>query len=233
MSAKSEVFAKVYASMWEGTLAGSGEVWAVFVYMLANCSADGVVDIHPKVISAMTGFPEDRVRHALSVLESPDENSRTGGNEGRRIVRLDDHRDWGWSIVNYGKYREKRDPVSRREQNREAQERRRSKLDESGAPSSVKWGHQPVASSSVSQRQPASAQGEVEVEVEVERKGVEVRTSFPPPKKSTPAARGLSSQRPDPSVNEKATCHGCRQPFTRPSGSRRDHCPDCHGKGLR
>ena len=40
---------------------------------------------------------------------------------------MDEHRVWGWKIVNYGKYRSIRSEDDRREQNRLAQERWRQK----------------------------------------------------------------------------------------------------------
>lgn len=48
-------------------------------------------------------------------MEQPDPYSRTEGEEGRRIVRLDDHRPWGWRIVNHEKYRRIRSEEERRE----------------------------------------------------------------------------------------------------------------------
>ena len=51
-------------------------------------------------------MPLDIVIDRLAKLESPDLTSRTPDHEGRRIIRLDPHRDWGWQIVNFTKYRE-------------------------------------------------------------------------------------------------------------------------------
>src|SRR5678816_318175 len=98
-------FAKVFASLWKGTLGLNWEGWSLFVYMLATCTVDGEFDVTPQVISAGTGMPLDAVLRGIAVLEAADPHSRTPGENGARIVRLDEHREWGWRIVNFDKYR--------------------------------------------------------------------------------------------------------------------------------
>jgi len=98
-------FAKVYRSLWDGTLAQRPDGWAMFVFLLAHADRSGVVDMTPAAISARSGIPLDRVRAALSELEEPDAESRSSSEEGRRIVRLEERRTWGWRIVNYEPYR--------------------------------------------------------------------------------------------------------------------------------
>lgn len=119
------MFGKVFASLWEGSMVGHADEQLVFVYMLANCDRDGVVDKTQEVIAALTGITLERVRAAVVTLESPDPRSRTPDLEGRRIVRMDDHRDWGWVIVNRQKYRAMIDEDVRREQTRERVRRSR------------------------------------------------------------------------------------------------------------
>lgn len=99
-------FAKIYRSLWDGTLGPRWQGWSLFVYMLANCDAEGVLDVTPESIAARCGMPLDEVLRGLEVLESEDPRSRTTHEGGRRIVRLDEHRDWGWRIVNFRKYRD-------------------------------------------------------------------------------------------------------------------------------
>lgn len=103
----------------------------MFTNLLAHCDRDGVADIHPRAIAEEVGLPIEQVRAALDVLESPDNESRSPAEEGRRIVRVDEHRMWGWRVVNYGKYRAIRNEDDRRKQNREAQARWREKSKQS------------------------------------------------------------------------------------------------------
>lgn len=122
------MYAKVFKSMYEGTLRGHSDAQLVFVNMLANADAHGQVDRHFRAIGDETGLTVDEVRAAVTFLESPDRESRTPEHEGRRIVRVDTHRDWGWNIVNYARYRDIRSASDRREKNRQYQNARRTRL---------------------------------------------------------------------------------------------------------
>jgi hypothetical protein len=108
-------YAKVYRSLWDGTLAERWEVWAVWVFLLAHASAKGLVDMTPGAISRRSCIPLEKVQEALAVLEAEDPTSRSAECQGRRIVRLDPHRDWGWRIVNHDYYRNLRDVENERE----------------------------------------------------------------------------------------------------------------------
>jgi len=108
-------------------LRGNAHGLLVFTNLLAHCDKHGEVDIHPRAIAEEVGLTVDQVRVAIGMLEQPDAESRSPELEGRRIVRLDEHRDWGWRVVNFLKYRAIRDEDDRREQNRLAQERWRNK----------------------------------------------------------------------------------------------------------
>ncbi len=121
------MYAKLFTSIYQGTLRGNSHGLLVFTNLLAHCDKDGTVDMHPRAIAEEVGLTVDQVRSALVVLESPDDESRSPEEQGRRIVRLDAHRDWGWVVVNYAKYRAIRSEDDRREQNRLAQERWRNK----------------------------------------------------------------------------------------------------------
>lgn len=121
------MYVKLFSSIYQGTLRGNSRGLLVFTNLLAHADREGFVDIHPRAISEECGLPVDEVRQALLMLEQPDPESRTSEFEGRRITRIDEHRAWGWQVVNYVKYREIRNEHDRREQNRAAQKRFRDK----------------------------------------------------------------------------------------------------------
>lgn len=156
-------FAKVFESLWDGTLADKWETWSLFVFMLAHADANGVIDMTPEAMARRSCIPLDRVREALAVLEAPDPHSRTPDEDGRRIVLLDTHRSWGWRVVNHGAYRAQRDPVARREQSREAKRRERAREDlfgsvSHGQPTSAEVSHgQPKQRQKQTQKQEAEA----------------------------------------------------------------------------
>ena len=114
---------KVYRSLWDGTLGCQPEACFVFLFMLAHCDPDGIIEMTPKAIAARSGFDIEAVKRAIQVLEQPDPESRTPNEDGRRIVPLDHHRSWGWRIVNYKQYRDMTDAE------RKAAERHRRRVE--------------------------------------------------------------------------------------------------------
>lgn len=118
-------FSKVFSTMWGGSLYGRFEASAVFMVLLSLCDKDGTVDMTPEAIAGQTGWPVDLIRKGIAELASPDPRSRTPDAEGRRILPLDGHRDWGWRITNYKKYREEMRSAERREYLRQAKEQER------------------------------------------------------------------------------------------------------------
>lgn len=111
------MFAKLYSSMYDGTLATNGpwEALVTFQQLLILCDRTGMVDMTMETISRRTTIPVDIIRKGIAALEAPDPGSRRREEEGRRLVRLDQHRDWGWQIVNYEHYRNIRNADERRE----------------------------------------------------------------------------------------------------------------------
>ena len=126
ISAGCPIYAKLFVSLYQGTLRGKAHEILVFTNLLAHSDKEGFVDIHPRAIAEEVGLTVEQVRNALAELEAPDEESRTPDEQGRRIVRLDDHRAWGWRVVNHAKYRDIKNAEDRLEQNRIAQAKSRA-----------------------------------------------------------------------------------------------------------
>lgn len=112
-------FGKLFASMYDGTLYGRWQALVTFQQLIILCDADGVVDMTPHAIAARTSIPLEIITQGIGELESPDPYSRTPDFDGRRLERLDEHRPWGWRIVNYLKYRDSRDLEAKRRADRE------------------------------------------------------------------------------------------------------------------
>lgn len=87
--------------------------------LLVLADQNGVVDMTHEAIARRTNVPIKIVRAAIKELESADPRSRSSDHEGMRLKRLDAHRDWGWMIVNYQKYRSIANAEAYREVNRE------------------------------------------------------------------------------------------------------------------
>lgn len=124
------MYGKVFESMYDGTLASEGpwQALVTFQQLIVLADQDGVVDMTASAISRRTSIPIEIIQTGLAVLAKPDPDSRTPDEDGRRIVCLEDHRDWGWQIVNHTKYQQMRNAAERREYLRVAQANRRAKL---------------------------------------------------------------------------------------------------------
>lgn len=99
-----------------------------FQQMIVLADKDGMVDMTPEAISRRTSIPLDIIELGIAELMKPDPRSRTPDEDGRRIVLLEDHRDWGWHIVNHAKYQAIRKAEERREYLRNAQAERRARI---------------------------------------------------------------------------------------------------------
>ena len=122
------MYAKLFASLYQGTLRGKSHEILVFTNLIAHCDKEGFVDKHFRAIAEETGLTVDEVKAAISELEKPDDESRSLDLDGRRIIRIDDHRNWGWQVVNFLKYRSIRDEETRRETWRKSQSKRRQHM---------------------------------------------------------------------------------------------------------
>jgi hypothetical protein len=122
------MFAKVFTSMYDGTLATRGPWQALVTFQQFLVLADrvGIVDMTAEAIARRTTIPLDIIKIGITSLEQTDDGSRTPDEEGRRIVRIRPNTDWGWQVVNYEKYRNMRNADERREYMRNLMRERRS-----------------------------------------------------------------------------------------------------------
>lgn len=100
------MYAKVFSQIYDSSIAENYLTRLVFTDLLTLADINGVVDMTREAIARRTNVPLDMVCAAIAELEAPDPKSRTPDEDGRRIARLDQHRDWGWLIVNYQRFRE-------------------------------------------------------------------------------------------------------------------------------
>lgn len=124
---KNKLYGKLFEQMFDGTLATKGPWQALVTFQQFIILADkrGDVDMTPEAISRRTTIPLEIIQTGIKALEEPDPDSRSPDLEGRRIVRLNDGRAWGWTIVNYAHYRNIRSQEERREYMRAYQQKRR------------------------------------------------------------------------------------------------------------
>ena len=121
------MYAKIFDSILKGSLYGDWQTRVVFEDLLILSDKHGMVDMTVDAIHGQTGMPVDIIKRGIKKLMEPDPNSRSKDEEGRRIVLIDDERDWGWCIVNYKKYSEMRTSEERNSYMRSYMQERRGK----------------------------------------------------------------------------------------------------------
>lgn len=161
-------------SLWEADL----RVRVLFVTMLFisfEPARRGTVDVTLRKLAGRAGMSPEDVLYALGVLMAPDPDSRTPGDDGRRIERIDERRSWGWRIVNWKGYEEARERML----NAARQARFKAKH---SAPGNA------TVTADNGRVTPTNVEGEVEVEVEVEveeSRGASAPLAPPTPPKRT------------------------------------------------
>jgi hypothetical protein len=121
------MFVKLFAQIFDSSIADNYALRHFFMDMLILADADGFVDMTPTAIAARTRIPLAEVTAMLALLEQPDPESRTPDADGRRIERLDTHRSWGWRIINYASFRKIANNEQRKASQRERFQRWKSK----------------------------------------------------------------------------------------------------------
>ena len=121
------MYGKIFESMYDGTLSADWKAMVTFQQFIVLADSEGVVDYTPPALSRRTGIPLDIIEHGIEKLEQPDKYSRSSESDGRRIVRLDEHRPWGWLIVNYEHYRDIARHSDKREKSRERKRKQRER----------------------------------------------------------------------------------------------------------
>lgn len=112
------MYGKIFEDIFDSTLSTQGDFVTTYIFMSMIVLADehGFVRLSQDALYERLRFSNEFVvgeafRSALSILESPDENSNLPYEQGRRIIPLTDideiEENRGWWIVNYLHYRDK------------------------------------------------------------------------------------------------------------------------------
>lgn len=108
-------FAKLDSGIVNSTLwVQPDDVLRVWIWMLSQADANGVVRVAAPALAMTCMKSVDRIREILTLLESPDPDSRSSEAEGRRIRKV----PGGWQIINYRAYRERVSAAEKRENDR-------------------------------------------------------------------------------------------------------------------
>lgn len=99
-----KLFGKVFQQIYDSTVAADWEVMTVWIHFIILADENGIVDIPPFAIARRTGLPLKMIEKGITQLEKADPLSRSKNAKGARLVRLDEHRDWGWQLPTYSEY---------------------------------------------------------------------------------------------------------------------------------
>lgn len=113
-------------------MVGSGtHVFALMGYVIAHQRPDpkvgGQVRLNPVLLATIFGETEQRIQQAVDFLCSPDPNSTTPDEGGRRLIKIG---QFDYRVVNAAKYLAIRNEEERREANRVRQANHRAKTAE-------------------------------------------------------------------------------------------------------
>ena len=97
----------LFGSLTTGTLCGRWPDVGLWPIVLSLSDRHGRVDVTPMYLASVTGLPVAEVVACMKRFCGADPYSRTNTENGARLVLIDEHRDWGWRVVNHTKYREK------------------------------------------------------------------------------------------------------------------------------
>lgn len=100
-------YTPLFDSLTKGTLCGRWPDIGLWGVVLSMSDRYGVVDSTPTHIAAVSGLAIEEVVACMARFCEPDPYSRSQEAGGARLKLLDEHRQWGWQVVNHSKYREK------------------------------------------------------------------------------------------------------------------------------
>ena len=121
------MYGKIFESIYEGSLYGHYEAIVTFQALIVLADEDGLIDISPQALSGKTSIPLEIIRKGLKVLQQSDPHSRSPNEDGKRIVLLNESREFGWRIVNYEYYRNLARRADKREKAAERQRKKRKR----------------------------------------------------------------------------------------------------------
>ncbi len=135
------MYGKIFESIYDGSLYGNFEAIVTFQALIVLADEHGLIDISPHALAGRTSYPIEIIKAGLKVLQQSDPHSRSQDEDGKRIVPLDNGREFGWRIVNYDHYR---NLASRQDTKVKARERKRRQREKESQAVDSKRCHAPV-----------------------------------------------------------------------------------------
>lgn len=114
------MYGRIFSSMFTGSMVGKGSpVFALMSYVIAHMRGDkevgAQVDLNIPLLAFTIGEKPEVIQSAIDYLCSPDHNTTTPGEEGRRLVKVG---TFAYRVVNGAKYLAIRNQEEQREASR-------------------------------------------------------------------------------------------------------------------
>ena len=121
------MWGKYFACTFTGSMFGCGlHAHVVWGYVISHTGLhDHLVELNPAVLAAAIGCDVEGIVKAIDFLCSPDPNSRSDREDGRRLIRRG---QFTYYVVNHEEYSRLRNEVERRGQNRNAKRAQRARV---------------------------------------------------------------------------------------------------------
>lgn len=179
------------------------DVLRVWIAMLALANQSGIVRTAAPALAHTCMIPLDRMREILCILESPDEDSRSDAQGGRRLLKV----EGGWWLVNHEEYRRKVSAEEKLAADRERIAAKRASLRPAsqGVASRREESHCNETVADVAQAD-AEAEAEAQIKTAKSREQVRSRGSRLPADWTLPSdwMAWTRSTRPDVNVDDEA-----------------------------
>lgn len=115
-------YVKIFSTLTASTIwSAAYPTRIVWVTLLTMADKDGCVFASVPGLARVANVTRDECDEALATLMSPDPDSSSDENDGRRITSI----DRGWNILNYEKYRDLMTLEDKRFKDAERQRRKR------------------------------------------------------------------------------------------------------------
>lgn len=100
-------YVPLFGSLTTGTLCGKWPDIGLWPIVLSLADKNGMVDVTHQYIATVTGLALPEVIACMKRFCDPDYGSRSPAEAGARLLLLEEHREWGWQVVNHSLYRER------------------------------------------------------------------------------------------------------------------------------
>jgi hypothetical protein len=185
-----EVYGKIFEQFFDSSVMEESVVTRyVFMGLITLSDQTGRIDVTRAALARRLNVSLMEIDEAIGQLSKEDPRSRSREWDGRRIIPIDEDRNWGWIVVNKDTYQFRKDLEEEREKARERKRQQRSR--------GVPGGHDPSRTVTSA---PTRFATETETETDTETKTETESKPLKLVEKTRRGTRLLRGYQPEPST---------------------------------